>query len=128
MGKHVHYMDLPGVVFDFAQWRFKKLGLDVRIIEAKPDTIYLPGRYDIIYTDAVLEHLPHLLQVEAAKAMASAVDRGGLLIFLVDLSGPTVDDPMHHDVNIILHEHLRSAGLRCEDGYHKFCSIWRRAA
>src|SRR5262245_40876342 len=27
MGKEVHYMELPGIVFDFAQWRFRKLGL-----------------------------------------------------------------------------------------------------
>jgi SAM-dependent methyltransferase len=127
MGKYVHYMELPGIVFDFAQWRFKKLGLNVKAIEAKADTICLPGKYDIVYTDAVLEHLPQSLQIEATNAIARAVDKDGLLIFLVDLSGPTKEDPMHHHVNIReLHDHLRSAGLRCEDGYQNFCSIWRR--
>ena len=128
MGKHVYYMELPGIVFDFAQWRFKKLGLNVKAIVAKADMICLPGKYDIIYTDAVLEHLPQSLQIEATKAIARAVDKDGLLIFLVDLSGPSEDDPMHHDVNIKeLHEYLRSGGLRCQDGYHTFCSIWRRS-
>jgi SAM-dependent methyltransferase len=128
MGKDVYYMELPGLVFEFAQWRFKKLGLDVSAIEAKVDTIYLPGKYDIVYTDAVLEHLPRPLQVRATIAIGQAVEKGGLLIFLVDLSGPTEDDPMHYDVDIReLHYHLASSGLRCEDGYHKFCSIWRRA-
>jgi 2-polyprenyl-3-methyl-5-hydroxy-6-metoxy-1,4-benzoquinol methylase len=127
LGKDVYYMDLPGIVFEFAQWRFKKLGLNVTAIEAKADTIYLPGKYDIVYTDAVLEHLPQSLQIEATRAIGEAVDDGGLLIFLVDLSGPTEDDPMHHDVDIReLHNHLSSAGLRCEDGYLTFCSIWRR--
>src|SRR5262249_25819376 len=116
MGKHVYYMELPGIVFDFAQWRFKKLGLNVKAIKAKADRIYLPGKYDIIYTDAVLEHLPQSLQIEATKAMARVLDKDGLLIFLVDLSGPSEEDPMHHDVDIReLHDHLRSEGLHCEE-------------
>jgi protein-L-isoaspartate O-methyltransferase len=127
MGKDVYYMELPGNDFDFAQWRFKKSGLKVTAIEAKADSIYLPGKYDIVYTDAVIEHLPHSLQVEATKAMGQAVDERGLLVFLVDLSGPTPENPMHHTVDIKeLHNHLSSSGLRCEDGYQTFCSIWRR--
>ena len=127
MGKHVYYMELPGIVFQFAQWRFLKLGLNVNAIEAKAGEICLPDKYDIVYTDAVIEHLPQGLQIEATKAMAQAVDKDGLLIFLVDLSGPSEEDPMHHEVHIKeLHDQLRSAGLCCEDGYHTFCSIWRR--
>lgn len=127
MGKDVYYMELPGLEFDFAQWRFKKYGLKVTAIEAKADGIYLSGKYDILYTDAVIEHLPHELQVEATKAIGQAVDTGGLLIFLVDLSGPTADDPYHHVVDIrILHDHLIASGLRCDDGFQTFCSIWRR--
>jgi len=127
MGKAVCYLDVPGIVFDFAQWRFKRLGLNIAAIEAKADSIHLPGKYDIVYTDAVLEHFPRALQIEATKALAQAVDQDGLLIFLVDLSGPTEDDPMHHDVDIKeLHNLLSSSGLRCEDGHYTFCSIWRR--
>jgi hypothetical protein len=127
MGKQVSYLELPGIVFDFALWRFKKLGLNVDVIEAKADAIYLPGEHDIVFTDAVLEHLPPSLQVDATKAIARAIGKGGLLIFLVDLSGPTEADPMHHDVNIgELHAHLSLSGLRCEHGPHKACSIWRR--
>ena len=129
MGKDIYYMELPGSAFEFAQWRFRRLGLNVKVMAAKADSISVPGKYDIVYTDAVIEHLPQSLQIEATKAMAQAVDKDGLLIFLVDLSGPTEEDPMHHAVNIReLHDHLRSAGLRCDDGYHKFCSIWRRAS
>jgi protein-L-isoaspartate O-methyltransferase len=129
MGKQVSYMELPGIVFDFARWRFKKLGLNLKAIEAKADTIYLTGKYDIVYTDAVLEHLPQPLQLEATRALARAVATDGLLIFLVDLSGPSKENPMHHNVNIVdLHSQLRSEGLCCEDGDRKFCSIWRRPA
>jgi len=127
MGKDVYYLELPGLVFDFAQWRFKKSGLKVTTIEARADIIYLPGRSDIVYTDAVIEHLPHSLQVEATKAIGRAVDERGLLVFLVDLSGPTADYPMHFEVDIRdLHDYLQAAGLRCEDGRSKACSIWRR--
>jgi 2-polyprenyl-3-methyl-5-hydroxy-6-metoxy-1,4-benzoquinol methylase len=127
MGKQVYYLELPGIVFDFAQWRFKKHGLKVTAIEAKADRIDLPGKYDIIYTDAVIEHLPPDLQVEAAQAIGHAVDVDGLLVFLVDLSGPTDHHPMHHDVDIReLHNRLRAAGLSCELGHNDACSVWRR--
>ena len=127
MGKDAYYMELPGIVFDFAQWRFKKYGLQVTAIEAKADRIYLPGKYDIVYTDAVIEHLPPTLQIEASRAIGRAVDQGGLLVFLVDLSGPTEADPMHHDVDIrTLHDCLKTAGLECEAGNNTFCSLWRR--
>jgi hypothetical protein len=128
MGKNVTYMDLPGIVFDFAQWRFQKLGLNVTAIEAKGDTIFVPGTYDIVYTDAVIEHLPPPQQVEATNAIAGGVAGGGLLIFLVDPSGPTVNAPTHFNVNVKdLHRHLSVRGLKCEEGYRTFCSIWRRA-
>ena len=55
-GKEVYYLDVPGIVFEFAQWRFKKLGLNVTAIEAETDRIHLSGKYDIVYTDAVIEH------------------------------------------------------------------------
>jgi 2-polyprenyl-3-methyl-5-hydroxy-6-metoxy-1,4-benzoquinol methylase len=128
MGKDVYYLELPGVVFDFAQWRFKKAALKVTAIEAEADRIYLPGKYDIVYSDAVIEHLPPALQVEAVKAIGQAVDAGGLLVLLIDLSGPTKEKPMHYEVDIgALHEHLHVAGLHCENGHHTFCSIWRRS-
>jgi protein-L-isoaspartate O-methyltransferase len=127
MGKSTFYMELPGLAFDFAQWRFKKYGIDITTIEAKPDIIYLPGKYDIVYTDAVIEHLPHNLQVDATKALAQATNINGLLVFLVDLSGPTAENPMHHIVDIReLHSHLRAAGLDCQDGLNTACSVWRR--
>src|SRR5271166_3673506 len=104
-------MDLPGIVFDFARWRFNKAGLKITSIVARPDKISVPDKYDIVYTDAVIEHLPQPLQVAATKSLGEAVDAGGLLLFLVDLSGPTVDDPMHNQVNITeLHDCLKGEG------------------
>ncbi|MDB5812132.1 MAG: Methyltransferase type 12 [Betaproteobacteria bacterium] len=127
MGKDVYYMELPGLAFQFASWRFRKLGLHVTTLEAKAGSIRVPGRYDIVYTDAVLEHLPPALQMEATGALGAAVDDKGLLVFLVDLGGPTAEDPMHHEVDIVaLHRRLADTGLDCEDGLNTFCSLWRR--
>src|ERR1700682_1884350 len=120
MGKDVCYLDLPCIVFDFAQWRFKKYCLNVTMIAAKADHISLPGKYDIVYTDAVIEHLPPALQVEAIKAIGNAVDAGGLLVCLIDLRGPSKEEPMHHNVNIRqLHGLLRAAGMSCELGQNE---------
>jgi len=127
MGKDIFYMELPGRVFDFATWRFRKLGLAVTAVEATAEIIHIPGQYDIVYTDAVLEHLPPALQREAARAIGNAVGPKGLLVFLVDLSGPTPEDPMHHEVDIgALHGLLADAGLRCDSGLNTFCSLWQR--
>ena len=128
LGKDVYYMELPGIGLRIRAMAVQKIRAEMSTqIEAVADVIHLPGRYDIVYTDAVIEHLPHALQVDATKAIGKAVDAGGLLIFLVDLSGPTVDDPMHHHVNIAeLHDLLHAEGLRCEAGSNEFCSIWRR--
>jgi protein-L-isoaspartate O-methyltransferase len=127
MGKDVTYLELRGIVFDFARWRFEKHRLPVKMIEAETNTINLPGLHDIIFTDAVLEHLPPELQILATEKIAQGTDDGGLLIFLVDLSGPTKDNPMHFNVDIErLHCMLSHAGLKCEDGRSTFCSIWRR--
>jgi len=127
MGRQVYYMELPGLVFQFATWRFRKYGLPVTPIEAQAGVIHIPGQYDIVYTDAVIEHLPETLQIEATRALGVAVAAKGLLIFLVDLSGPTEEDPMHHEVDIVaLHGLLTNKGLNCEDGLNTCCSLWRR--
>ncbi|MBN1491115.1 MAG: methyltransferase domain-containing protein [Phycisphaerae bacterium] len=128
MGKQVYYMELPGLAFEFAAWRYKKYRLPVSMIEAKVDRIDIPGQYDIVYTDAVVEHLPPVVQAEAVEALAGAVRAGGLLVLLIDLSGPSDDAPMHYDVDISgLHRLLDRAGLNCDRGVSSFCSLWRRS-
>ena len=124
MGRQVYYMELPGLVFQFATWRFRKYGLPVTPIEAQAGVIHITGRYDIVYTDAVIEHLPETLQIEATRALGAAVAPKGLLIFLVDLSGPTEEDPMHHEVDIVaLHGLLTNTRMNCEDGLNTCCSL-----
>jgi len=126
-GKRVHYLDIDGPVSAFARWRFAKYGLDIAYLRAETGRIHVPGRYDAVYTDAVLEHMPPPQQEEAAEAIGGAVAPGGALAFLVDASGPSEKYPMHHHVDLgALHRRLARAGLRCQAGLGKFWSIWRR--
>lgn len=124
-GHEVTYLDVASIVFNFAQWRFKKYGLNINCVAAIPGKISIPGRFDIVFTDAVIEHFPTALQIEATEALARATD--DYLIYLVDLSGPTPQQPMHYHVNIRdLHQRIEAQGLRCNSGFNTFCSIWRR--
>jgi 2-polyprenyl-3-methyl-5-hydroxy-6-metoxy-1,4-benzoquinol methylase len=124
-GKDVTYLDLPTRQFEFAEWRYKKYGLPIRMLQTVPNRLELDGKYDIIYTDAVMEHLvdPHT----PAKEMADHLAPRGILVMLVDLTGEEPDMPMHKDVDIVaLHDVLAKAGLRNIHGLHTFCSIWEK--
>jgi len=127
MGKEAHYLDVAGQVSRFATWRFEKHGLRIPFICADPGRIHIPGEYDIVFSDAVLEHLPQPLQVEASTAMGRAVRPGGVLLFLVDPAPPSSEFPMHCVVDIpALHDALQATGMDCEFGRDRFCSLWRR--
>jgi 2-polyprenyl-3-methyl-5-hydroxy-6-metoxy-1,4-benzoquinol methylase len=126
-GKVAHDLDIDGPVSTFARWRFARHGLEVAYLRAETDRVHVPGRYDAVFTDAVLEHLPPPLQEEAASALGRAVAPGGVLAFLVDTSGPSEKYPMHHHVDLrALHRRLAESGLRCQAGRGRYWSIWRR--
>jgi protein-L-isoaspartate O-methyltransferase len=127
LGKRVTYVDLESPVSRFARWRFARhgLGVDVRIVP--PDDFRLPGTYDVVYSDAVLEHLPAEQQLRYAAKLAALVDERGLLILLVDPTGHQEDVPMHHDVDLrALHDAVEGQGLGCHLGRDGFASIWGR--
>ncbi len=126
MGKQVNYLDLPGMQFDFAKWRFNKYGLPIQMLQTRPGHLKLEEEYDIIYTDAVMEHLDDPLT--PSKELAGHLAKGGIFIMLVDLSGEDHDMPMHKDVDIVgLHKVLAESGLKNTYGLDTFCSIWVRA-
>jgi len=57
-GATVTYCDLYGRISDFAVWRFKKHGADIKIVYSRIDRVELAeSSYDIVVSDAVLEHL-----------------------------------------------------------------------
>jgi SAM-dependent methyltransferase len=126
-GFEVTYLDIPGHVKDFAEWRFRKYRLPIEVITSTPDQLTLNRDYDIIFTDAVFEHLVNPEQ--ALRELISHVSPNGVFVFIVDLSGPSADDPQHRDVDIVkLHDIVAGSGYACESGRNTFASIWRNAA
>jgi SAM-dependent methyltransferase len=125
MGKEVTYLDIPGRPLDFAQWRFAKYGLPVKVIVAAPDRLELTEDYDIIFSDAVIEHLadPH----EKVAYLCRHVRLSGLLILLVDAAAESEDMPMHRNVDLRrLHAVVEDHGFDNELGQGNFYSIWRK--
>jgi len=126
-GFEVTYLDIPGSVKDFAEWRFKKYGLPIKVVTSTPDVLKLDGDYDVVFTDAVFEHL--IDPEQALREILAHIRPGGLFAFLVDLSGPTRDDPQHRYVDIDrLHGIIEQASFRCDAGRGKFASLWRKPA
>jgi 2-polyprenyl-3-methyl-5-hydroxy-6-metoxy-1,4-benzoquinol methylase len=127
MGKEVTYLDIPGRPFEFAKWRFEKYGLPIRMLQTVPGVLDLTETYDIIFTDAVMEHLDDPLT--PTGILCDHLSPGGVLIMLVDLAGEEEDMPMHKDVDILqLHKVPEGRGLECLYGRHQFASIWKKPA
>ena len=128
LGKEVTYLDIPGRPLEFSTWRFEKYELPIRIICASPDLIELRGTYDLVYTDAVIEHLPPRRQEEAVRSLCRLLSPGGLVIMLVDIRGTSSVLPMHTNVDIQgLHEILNAEQFVNVSGTGTCCSIWRKA-
>ncbi len=127
MGKDVTYLDIPGRQFEFAKWRFEKHGIPVKMQQTVPGELRLEGTFDILFTDAVMEHLDD--PCTPTRDLCGHLAPGGIFIMLVDLSGEEEDMPMHKDVDIkALHATLSDAGLVCVHGHHQFASIWSKPA
>lgn len=125
MGKDVTYLDIPGQQFNFAKWRFEKYGIPIQMQCTSPGKLELTGSFDIIFTDAVMEHLtdPYTPTAE----LCHHLNKGGIFIMLVDLAGEEEEMPMHRDVDIIkLHAVLSNFGLVNVYGLNEFASIWSR--
>lgn len=127
LGKSVTCLDIPGIPQQFARWRFKKYGLPIEIAVAKPESLELSREYDIIFTDAVLEHLPPDRQMAAVETLCRHTHRGGLLLLLIDLAGECEENPTHTDVDLAaLHRIAKGNGFTCLHGEGTFCSIWQK--
>lgn len=125
MGKDVTYVDLPGPVAEFAAWRFRRLGIRVKRLLVEPGRLVLPNDYDLIYSDAVFEHLVD--PEGTARILAARLAPGGFFGLLVDLEGENPEMPMHRNVDIrAVHDALESSGLRPEFGRNLFASGWTR--
>lgn len=94
-GCDVTYNDLPGVISEFAKWRFQKHGVHISINFSRIDGVELPAcEYDLIVSDAVVEHLSKKYLENFLRAFANALVDGGYMYLLWD---PTYTDkyPYH---------------------------------
>jgi protein-L-isoaspartate O-methyltransferase len=129
LGKSVTCLDIPGLPQQFARWRFRKYGLPIEIAVAKPDSLELTREYDIIFTDAVLEHLAPERQMSAVETLCRHTLRGGILLLLIDLAGKCEENPTHTEVDVAaLHRIAHGNGFTCLHGENTFCSIWQKGA
>lgn len=125
-GLDVTYLDIPGHVKDFAEWRFRKHNLPIRTVTSSPGQLTLEDDYDVVYTDAVFEHL--IDPEQALREIVTHILPGGAFVFLVDLGGHKDTQPEHRDIDIKrLHGMIREHGFSCTLGEHKFASVWTLA-
>lgn len=124
-GKDVTYLDIPGQIYNFAAWRFKKYNLPIKTICADPAGFKLDDQYDIIYSDAVLEHVKD--PAAAVENLCLHTAKDGVIIHHIDLHGNTPDMPMHKDINVKqLHAIIEKLGFANMTGKNKSFSIWRK--
>ena len=102
-GFRVTLADVADPLRNFARWRCKRRGIDVRAIDLKHERLPKRG-YDVITCFDVLEHVPDPLQ--AVKSMRDALRPGGIL-FLYAPFGFDPDRPMH-----IVHRDTVTARIR----------------
>ena len=102
--------------------------MPVAVLEADAGRTMLDTHmFDIIFTDAALEHVSD--PISTVEELCMHLRPNGLFVMLVDLSGPSDDYLMHLDVNIRgLHRDMTSFGLTCLKGYGTFCSRWVKGA
>jgi len=116
-GFNVSYMDISRKLIEFAGWRFKKLGLDVRIVEETEASV---KRFDCVTAFDVFEHLKNL-PVRLLE-IGKFVKAGGSLIFNIETGG----DGLHLAENKIynrakaLDKVLRDAGFVFSWRFKKF--------
>jgi 2-polyprenyl-3-methyl-5-hydroxy-6-metoxy-1,4-benzoquinol methylase len=125
--KESYYIDIPSHSTDFAQWRFKKYGWDIKSLIISENDFDLPRMFDIIFTDAVWEHLSPVKQIAYVDKLVSRINPEGLFIMLVDLSGENSNMPMHFNVDIkSVHQRVQECGCVNITGQNTFASLWRK--
>ena len=123
---HVSYCDLPGHLSSFAEWRFTKHKLSVEMVFAGMTDFTLPRTYDVIFSDAVWEHLDPEMQLRYADKLPTYLNDGGLFVLLIDLAGESIEMPMHYNVDVVkVHDEIEKH-LVCVYGRNNFASVWRR--
>jgi len=78
-------VDLPGNTFNFAKWRFKKHGLNIKTIDIIPSGFPLKVKYDVI---TCFEVIQHVLDPKALiEHFYEHLNKGGLFIMTARFKG-----------------------------------------
>lgn len=91
--KKIYYLDLPGNTLDFAKWRFKTYNAQIALIKGQINADNIThAPFDIIVSDAALEHVPSL--AKTIKLLKKSLQKPGYLYVLFDASSNS-KRPMH---------------------------------
>lgn len=131
-GNRIDYYDVPGVLRDFAAWRFQRLEpyFDSLVAKNGDDTPYRPiqlierweeGVYDRVIAIDVLEHI-HPEEIERMLAgIAFALKPGGLLFAHNNWSQQEGAYPFHFDHSDAWAKFLDAHGFQALDAF-----TWRK--
>jgi 2-polyprenyl-3-methyl-5-hydroxy-6-metoxy-1,4-benzoquinol methylase len=99
LGLDVTYCDVPGRTMKYAQWRFQRNKLNIRVIESiSPHTIDLDRQYAAILALDVLEHLVN--PIIFCEIFFKNLEPGGVLIAKPSFSDAPDLFPMHLKSNV----------------------------
>jgi|GEM_PF-6273434 len=108
---NVSYADIPGKIFEFAGWRFRKYNADIKMIPSSVDRIDLGDmEYDAVICDAVLEHLIPKYAKGFIEVLVSSLKENGIFICLYD-SASSPQYPYHIGTAVNIKGLLRNNGL-----------------
>lgn len=122
--REVFHVDLPGPTRDFAEQRFKDLGLHAEQHDVNaPDRGYIWVRdslvnlveLDMVTAIDVLEHIHPEAIAEVAKNIADSLRRGGRFYHESTFEETNYAHPQHFDTGLQWEEALKNSGLRKHD-------------
>jgi len=123
--KKVTYVDVKGYISDFALWRFKKYNLKIDYKIIPQDNFEFDKKFDIIFSDAVWEHLNPVSQIEYLVKLDKYLNNGGIIILIIDLSGEEENMPMHYHVDMNkIFTTMESLGYSNIWNNNLFATVW----
>jgi 2-polyprenyl-3-methyl-5-hydroxy-6-metoxy-1,4-benzoquinol methylase len=95
------------------------------MLSSSPEKLELQQDYDIIFTDAVVEHL--ITPEHVVHELCRHLRKNGLLILLIDLAGESETMPIHRNIDIqSVHKNIKQDHLANAYSEYTFCSVWRK--